>query len=206
MRLEFPSDAAPLDAEWLDPLLAAVPHLPDEPPFSFFDPGDFMVMGRVRRRGHPPITLYKHIHTRRYLNLDPQGRAYRYVPPLPWEDGEGRYRRLPSLLDGMEHLDLAELPWLKPGLEAFQVEVPRSGEWEHEPSWSEAIGAGGSWCSDGWWQSDDAPDERWWDGDELDACARYERAAQAARNEPVDRAGPSPDPVVPRLRLVQEPE
>ncbi len=163
MRLEFPSDAAPLDAEWFDPLLAVIVRLPDEPPFSFLDPADVMVMGRVRRPGQPPITLYKHIHTRRYLNLDPQGRAYRYVPPRPWEDGDGRYRRFPTLLDGVEQLDLDELPWLKPGLEAHQA--------------ADAV--------DDW--DDDEPEDDWWVRiDHGEACARYEEEARAADADGTD--------------------
>jgi hypothetical protein len=40
------------------------------------DPDQFMYMGRAVRRGRPPVMLYKHIWTRRYLNLDHLGHAF----------------------------------------------------------------------------------------------------------------------------------
>ena len=41
---------------------------------------DFMWMGWAVRPYGPPIARYKHAVTRRYINLDEDGGAYRYVP------------------------------------------------------------------------------------------------------------------------------
>ncbi len=49
-------------------------HEPDWAPLEDTLLGDFMFMGYAQG-----IRMYKHAQTRRYLNLDPQGRAYRYV-------------------------------------------------------------------------------------------------------------------------------
>lgn len=62
------------------------------------DAYDFMYMMRVRSDAGVDIHLYKHIMTRRYLNLDDQGHAYRYVGPR----GDGPdwpcwYESVPSL-------------------------------------------------------------------------------------------------------------
>jgi hypothetical protein len=48
----------------------------DHPALPDLDPGDFMYMGRVVHPTRPPILLYKHTLTRRYLHLDTTGHAY----------------------------------------------------------------------------------------------------------------------------------
>lgn len=75
-----------------------------------FHPGEFMYMaavGDARRRR--VIHLYKHIDTRRYLNLDGACHAYLHIessigqrPP----DGSGRYRQLSNLRDAILRLEL----------------------------------------------------------------------------------------------------
>jgi hypothetical protein len=79
---------------------------PELPPFHA---DEFMYMYRVvaaRKRGLR-IHLYKHIDTRRYLNLDDGGHAYEYCGSNRGENPVfgGRYRLLPSLLDAVERLD-----------------------------------------------------------------------------------------------------
>lgn len=61
--------------EWAP--LEAVARLTADGPFPV-DPGDFMWMGATASDG-VPVQLYKHSDTRRYLNLDAAGHAYRYV-------------------------------------------------------------------------------------------------------------------------------
>lgn len=64
-------------------------HEPDWTPLESVLMGDFMFMGY----GPNGIRLYKHSITRRYLNLDEAGRAYRFIArgeryePIPLEDG-----------------------------------------------------------------------------------------------------------------------
>lgn len=138
MKRMFPPDEGRLDASWFDPLLkvqralAAPGGMPSD---RFFDPHDFMIMERLVRRPRPDLWLYKHIHTRRYINLDADGHAYRYFPPRsPDSTREGQYRRHRDLRSAVRTLGLWELPWMKPGLEAFR---------------------GGNEWSDRWWMYDD---------------------------------------------------
>lgn len=69
----------------------------------------FMWMGWAVRPDGPPIARYKHGITRRYLNLDEDGTAYRYVAP-PDPGWCGSYIRIPlacavdNVFDGIEHL------------------------------------------------------------------------------------------------------
>lgn len=121
MRMQFPPPDAPVDPDWFAPLEDLIEVVPTERPYRFFDPADFMMMGRVVRRGRPAITIYKHNYTRSHINLDPHGTAYRYVPPPIDGPGLGRYLRHRSVLDALCALNLHELPWMKPGLEHEQL-------------------------------------------------------------------------------------
>lgn len=56
--------------EQLARICQAHPLLPD------LDADHFMYMGRLVGRGRPPILQYKHIFTRRYLNLDHAGHIW----------------------------------------------------------------------------------------------------------------------------------
>ena len=118
-RLDFPpDDDRPLDPRWWAPLDAVGRVIAGEPRFRFFDLGDFMVMARVvRRPRRPDVLLYKHGYTRRYLNLDDAGHAYRYVPPRENGRGTGRYVRHRDLLTALDHLKVWELARLKPSLD-----------------------------------------------------------------------------------------
>ena len=75
-----------------------------------FHPGEFMWMATVgvaRRR--LLIHLYKHIDTRRYLNLDDAMHAYAYVDTpaeVQQANYSGRYRQLRSLTDALDRLEL----------------------------------------------------------------------------------------------------
>lgn len=71
-NVDAPADWAPL--ERLSKLCGDRPDLPD------VDPDHFMYMGRAVLRGMPPVLLYKHIWTRRYLNLDHRGHAFAVTP------------------------------------------------------------------------------------------------------------------------------
>jgi hypothetical protein len=57
------------------------------------------------------VYLYKHVDTRRYLNLDVVGHAYAYLGPVsPTIDATtgGRYRRFRSLRDAIDHVGFWE--------------------------------------------------------------------------------------------------
>jgi hypothetical protein len=89
--------------EPLEQLAATVWQRPELPQFH---PGEFMYMAAVHG-GRPRVTihLYKHIDTRRYMNLDDAGHAYAYqfrVDDPDTMDTGGRYRRYRSLVDALE--------------------------------------------------------------------------------------------------------
>jgi hypothetical protein len=77
-----------------------------------FHEGEFMFMGTVSNaRKRLEIHLYKHVDTRRYLNLDVGGHAYAYLGPAsPEVDATtgGRYRRYRSLSDAMNQVGFRE--------------------------------------------------------------------------------------------------
>lgn len=110
MRMAFPLPDEPLDPVWSRPLnkaAVAVAKLGDWAD-QFFDPDDFMIMGRLVRQGRPDIVLYKHVETRLYLNLDDAANAYRFCPPKDPMRGDGRYVRQPDLRAAIDHLRLCE--------------------------------------------------------------------------------------------------
>ena len=114
-RLELPEQPewAPLEA--VARLARSSPELPS------FHEGEFMYMAVVRNsRKKLTIHLYKHINTRRYLNLDEGGHAYAYRGSASDEtdvSSGGRYQRYRTLLDAIEHLQLwlfeDEQPWFR---------------------------------------------------------------------------------------------
>lgn len=95
--------------EWCAGLHLIERELADHPDIDRYDAADFMVMGALRRTGHPLLYLYKHVETRAYLNIDAAGVAWRYVPPRRGDDGDGRYVRHRSLEDAFDALRLWEL-------------------------------------------------------------------------------------------------
>ncbi len=91
----------------LETLSCLVRQRPDLP---HFHPGEFMYTAAVcSARRNLVIHLYKHVDTRRYLNLDDAGHAYAYVhsevDPVPL-DSSGRYRRHGNVVDALDRLEL----------------------------------------------------------------------------------------------------
>ena len=132
MRYEYPEPDQPFDPAWIAPLLAVDEILAKSLRIadSFFDPDDFMIMGWYRRPRRSNIMLYKHRDTRRYLNVDGRGRAYRYVPPPNLESEDDGYRRHPTLRAAIDHIGLWELPWMRPDLEHHRRGYSFDERWE----------------------------------------------------------------------------
>ncbi len=87
---------------------------------SFFDIDDFMHMSWCHDERPQGLMLFKHRDTRRYLNLDARGHAYRYLPAQPNNgDDLGSYEPHACLRDALDHLELWELPWMRSELETF---------------------------------------------------------------------------------------
>ncbi len=112
----FPPDNRTAECdEWCAALHLVEARVADLPDGKFFDVDDFMIMGGWRRRGKPMIYLYKHRHTRRYINVDMNGTAWRYVEPAHLDDDHpGSYRRLPGLDVAVARLELSEMPFMVP--------------------------------------------------------------------------------------------
>jgi hypothetical protein len=120
MKHVSPERGVPVDPSWWAPLEGVARTVRGVRRYQFFDLGDFMLMGCEIRSPRPRVVLYKHYYTRRYLNLDDGGHAYRYAVPRSKPDGPGRYLKHRSLADAVDHLGLWELPWMKRGLEQFR--------------------------------------------------------------------------------------
>ena len=133
MRYFFPPEDQPLDDSWWRPLERVAQGVAEHPRYRFFALSDFMMMGGVNRAPRPRLTLYKHCDTRRYLNLDDAGLAYRYIPPRGASRGSGRYIVHRDLEEALDALDLWELPWMKPGLEAHRGGLSWDDRWMLHP-------------------------------------------------------------------------
>ena len=96
---------------WCEPLHMVERVVGSHPDGKYFDVDHFGVGVTLHRRGRPDIFLYKHYFTRRYLNLDAAGHAYRYHPPRS-DRGSGQYRRHRDLHAAIDDLHLWELPYL----------------------------------------------------------------------------------------------
>jgi len=135
MDYVFPPSDGPIDPAWVEPLEAVARAVAGDPLYRFFDTDDFMIMARLIRRPRPSIVLYKHYYTRRYLNVDDSGHAYRYIGPRdPDSQSDGRYVACKDLRVALNQLELWELPRMKPGLEQYRS----------RSSWDEAEQGGGS--------------------------------------------------------------
>jgi hypothetical protein len=132
--LAFPPDDGPVDPEWWAPLEAVARAITHEHRYRFFDLSDFMLMAKVvRRNPRPDVFLYKHCHTRHYLNLDEAGHAYRYVPPRELFGGSGRYLKHRSLRVALDGLELWALPWMNPGLAEHRHGLSWEDRWRLDP-------------------------------------------------------------------------
>jgi hypothetical protein len=101
------------------------------PADAFFDPDDFMLMSWCHDDCPTHLLLFKHVDTRRYLNLDVHGAPYRYVPPRDDDpDGDGRYEPHATLRDAVDHLELWELPWMRPELAAHRHGLGWDDRWQ----------------------------------------------------------------------------
>src|SRR4051812_42018484 len=125
MTWEIPEELDPIPDEWWAPLLAVEARMQESPRLldRCLRVGDFMLMGRERRRGRPLVYLYKHKDTRRYLNVDAQLHAYQFVMPRS-SSSDGTYRRLDSLQEGIDAVGLWELPRFRPDLVSQRLGIP----------------------------------------------------------------------------------
>jgi hypothetical protein len=120
--------------DWCRPLHLVERAIAGQPFARYFLVDHFMFMGVVRRRGRPDIVLNKHGHTRRYLNLDAEGHAYRYLPPPPTSSRLGQYRPHHDLVAAIDDLHLHELPWLAfSGFDHERRGLSYDDQWDRRP-------------------------------------------------------------------------
>ncbi len=143
MRYESPPDEEGVHS-WFAPLVALARVVQSEPRYRFFDPADFMVMYRVVRPPRPSLYVYKHCYTRRAINLDDAGHAYRFIVTRRGSRSASRYLAHRDLRAALDHLELWELPWMKPGLEEHRHGLSAKGSWQLHPDVTvEELEAGG---------------------------------------------------------------
>jgi hypothetical protein len=133
-RMSFPSEQdMAACGPWCAPIHKVEKAIAGQELAKYFRIEDFMCMGKVRRSGRPDIILNKHRLTRRYLNLDADGHAYRYLAPKDISSASaGQYRMHRDLLVAVDHLDLHEMPWLYgSGFESATLGLPWERRWDH---------------------------------------------------------------------------
>jgi hypothetical protein len=108
MSLWTPSDDEDPDPAWWRPLELVTFVVAADRSLPTLDIGLFMLMGRADRRSRPRIWLYQHCETRRYLNLDDDANAYRYIAPRDVLNARstGRYVRHRDLRTALYHAEL----------------------------------------------------------------------------------------------------
>lgn len=132
-QMSFPSaDELAKCGPWCRPLHLVEAAVAGQPFAQYFSVDDFMCMGMLRRRRRPDLLLAKHVHTRRYLNLDAEGHAYRYLPPPEDSDSNGQYRPYRDLIAAIDALHLHEMPWLYgSGFEHDRRGLTWEQRWDH---------------------------------------------------------------------------
>jgi hypothetical protein len=107
MNIVYPETFTGCDA-WCMPLHLVEKAVAGQPFANGFSVWDFMIMGRIDDE-HGSIVLYKHRDTRRYINVDNTGHAYRYSPGRPQRGRRGDYLPLRTLSEAIAELNLGFL-------------------------------------------------------------------------------------------------
>ncbi len=132
-KVVFPDEDASGCSWWCGPMHQVERAVASEVFARFFSIDHFMFMGKLVRRGRPDLYLNKHSFTRRYLNLDDEGHAYRYLPPkYPDSRSHGQYRAHRDLVAAIDNLELHLMPWMMGAdLEHEQRGLSYDERWEH---------------------------------------------------------------------------
>lgn len=132
-RMSFPSQADLASCgDWCRPIHMVEAAIAGQDFAKYFKVDDFMCMGKLHRSGRLDLIMYKHWHTRRYLNLDAAGHAFRYLPPPPGSRQNGQYRIYADLVVAIDALHLFEMPWLaQSGCELARQGLSWEERWQH---------------------------------------------------------------------------
>jgi hypothetical protein len=69
----------PVDRTWFWPLESFAAAVAADPRLPQVNPDHFFYVARVEREGFPVLHSYRHVGTKRYLNIDETGAAWRYT-------------------------------------------------------------------------------------------------------------------------------
>ena len=132
-RMSFPDEGDLRDcSDWCKPIHMVEAAIAGQAFAKYFRVDDFMCMGMLHRHRRPNLILNKHYFTRRYLNLDATGHAYRYLPPPPRSTSSGQYRPHKDLVSAIDALQLHEMQWLVgSGFDRETLGLSWSDRWDH---------------------------------------------------------------------------
>lgn len=132
------AEAKDVDQPDWEPLIRLIQVLAATPGAPRIEPADFMYMWRLEARGRPRLHLYKHIDTRRYLNIDDAGDVYLYAGETrPGTNGRTRsiYEPLPDVWVAIERLELSLVRPTEPSSDGRVVPLrPRHGPRPRRPA------------------------------------------------------------------------
>jgi hypothetical protein len=92
------------------------------PADAFFDPDDFLFLSWALEDCPERVKVFKHVDTRKHLNLDRDGVPYR-------AGRDGTFVRHATLRDAIDALGLWELPWLRPELAPHRQGLAWEDRW-----------------------------------------------------------------------------
>ena len=93
----------PVYREWFAPLEALAVEVAKDPTLPAVRPDHFLYAACIQRKGFPDLRVYRHVGSRRYLNVDDRGLVWRYTA----SDQVGAERYAPTTVEAA--LESAEL-------------------------------------------------------------------------------------------------
>ncbi|MHB8464178.1 MAG: hypothetical protein ACYDH6_10505 [Acidimicrobiales bacterium] len=90
--------------EWFTPLEDLATTVAADPTLPRVDPDHFLYAARIERSGFAVLHAYRHIGSRKFLNVDEHGEVWRYTGSD--KVGSGRYAPYPSLDEALDALEL----------------------------------------------------------------------------------------------------
>ena len=97
-----PEDSVHID--WFAPLEELAREAAADPSLPAINPDDFMYAARIERDGFPTLHAYRHLTSRKFVNVDDNGRVWRYTASD--KIGSLRYAPLPNVGAALSAADL----------------------------------------------------------------------------------------------------
>jgi hypothetical protein len=122
----------PVDRDWFAPLEAVSAAAARDPRLPLVNPDHFLYAARIERVGFAALHVYRHIGTRRFINVDDRGEVWRYTGSD--NVGCGRYAPHDTLRDALDGADLFRGNLLAGHLRSMAGVVPWRGSSLCEPT------------------------------------------------------------------------